>query len=108
MDGTYTGRLAGWQPDYRLHQPGRGRQVFSGEEGTLGLETDRPRKRAPARFAGACGDLLRHRLGAVHALFIPRSPALPVGGLAVATGPVGPSEGSRQIRHLAGAPPTGR
>src|ERR1700729_657914 len=95
MDGTHGGLLAGWQPDYRLHQPGSGRQVLSGGKGARGLERDRPRKRAPARFAGACGDLLRHRFGAVHAVLLPRSPALPVGGLAVAAGPLGPGEGSR-------------
>src|SRR5712691_5687778 len=101
------GHLAGWQPDYRLHQPGCGRQVLSGGEGTRGSERDRPRQRAPARFAGARGDLLRHRVGAIHAVLVPRSAALPVGRLAVAAGPLGPSESSRQIRHFAGTKPSG-
>jgi hypothetical protein len=58
-------------------------------------------------FAGACGDLLRHRAGAVQAVVLSRSAALPAGRRAVAARPFGQSEGRRQIRYFPGAKPSG-
>jgi hypothetical protein len=59
------------------------------------------------QFACARGRRLRDHPGLVHALFDPRSFALPAGGCAVAARPLGAPQGGRQVGHLAGAQPIG-
>ena len=53
------------------------------------LKTNQSCQYPRARFASACGDLLRHRTGAVHAVVLSRSAAVPAGRRAVATRPFG-------------------
>src|SRR3990170_887655 len=105
--GTHGGGTSEGGANHRLHQLGSAGQDLSQGEDSIRVVRHGENERSPARFAGPRGHLLRHRPGAVHAVFLPRGPAMPSGGVAVAARSVGQGQGGRQVRDLAGAHPAG-
>jgi hypothetical protein len=81
--------------------------MFSPSEGRRRPETDRAHQRPRARSARSRSGLLCHRIGAVHALIVPGSVALPAGRSSMAARPFNPDQGGRQVGHIASAQPTG-
>src|SRR6185437_5507622 len=106
-NGPYNRRTARWLPNYRSHQSWGDRPDLSRGEGPCRAEGYPKNQRTGAGSAGARGHLLRDRAGAVYAVVVSRSVAVPAGRSSVVAGAVGESQSSGQFRHIAGANQTG-
>src|ERR1035437_3923815 len=89
-------------PDYGLHQSWRNNQNVSSVCYWASAGEDGNGQYSSARSSGAGGYLLRHRLGALHAIVLSGGIALSVGRSAVAARSIGWRSGCRQIGHLSG------
>src|SRR5580693_331373 len=87
--------------DHRLHQPWSDHKDFSREGHSIGCERTRKEQYPRARTASPCGDVLRHRPGAVHASIATRSLAVLAGRSALAVWTEGFCESNGQVRYLA-------
>src|ERR1039457_5417186 len=76
-------------PDYGLHQPWRNNQNVSSLQHRAGAGKDGNGQYSSARSSGAGGYLLRHRLGALHAIVLSGGIALSAGRSAVAARSIG-------------------
>src|ERR1039457_7236191 len=89
-------------PDYGLHQSWRNNQNVSSVCYWASAGEDGNGQYSSARSSGAGGYLLRHRLGALHAIVLSGGIALSAGRSAVAARSIGWRSGCRQIGYLSG------
>jgi hypothetical protein len=101
-DGAHACDPARGQSNHGLRQSGRHRQDVSIGASAIGSRRHGQVQPARARLAGARGRLLRHRVGAVHAVVLPRSTEVPARRPAVVGRPRAHTARGRQLGDLAG------
>ena len=100
-NGTNGCGASQWEPDHGLHQPRGVEHDDPADRGERSLGGVESAEYPSTGLARARDGLLRGRVGAVHAVVVPRGLALPAGRPAVVERPVGTPPGGGQVGYLA-------